>query len=308
MRNILKRIRRKLFGDLITSNLAVISHELRSLEQRMQSYIKQEIDTGVSKIAQRHLYNFYQFSISNGHKHDLRDTGFRCFSQFEEDGKLLYIFAAIGMKNRSFVDLGAWNGINSNCTNLALNFGWSGLFVEGNEERVNEGRCFYQEQPETWVCPPAFENSFITRGNVNKLIEKHGISGEIDFLSLDIDGNDYWVWEALEIVRPRVVLIETNILFGMKSVTIPYSENFRLSSDNPSFHGASVSALFKLGKRKGYKLIGSSRNGINLFFVLEEETKDLFREVTPEEIFEDIKYRKLEHYFKQSENLQLEHV
>ena len=86
--------------------------------------------------------------------HDLRDTGFRCFSQFEEDGKLLYIFAAIGMKNKTFVDLGAWNGINSNCANLSLNFGWSGLFIEGNEDRVNEGRSFYQEQPETWVCPP----------------------------------------------------------------------------------------------------------------------------------------------------------
>ena len=297
MKNILRKIRNKLFGDLVTSNFTKISHELTCLEDRMQSYIKKEIGSGASRINQKHLYNFYQFSISNGHMHDFRDTGFRCFSQFEEDGKLLYIFAAIGMKNKTFVDLGAWDGINSNCANLALNFGWTGLFIEGNKDRVNEGRCFYKEQPETWVCPPTFENSFITKENVNELIQKHDISGEIDFLSIDIDGNDYWVWEALDVVRPRVVLIESNCTFGTKSVTIPYDEKFRQSTDKPGFHGASISALHKLGKHKGYKLIGSSRNGINLFFILEEEVKDFFREVSPREIFRDVGYRKLEQYF-----------
>ena len=173
----------------------------------------------------------------------------------------------------------------------------TGLFIEGNKDRVNEGRCFYKEQPETWVCPPTFENSFITKENVNELIQKHDISGEIDFLSIDIDGNDYWVWEALDVVRPRVVLIESNCTFGTKSVTIPYDEKFRQSTDKPGFHGASISALHKLGKRKGYKLIGSSRNGINLFFILEEEVKDFFREVSPREIFRDVGYRKLEQYF-----------
>jgi len=91
------------------------------------------------KINQRNLYNFYRHAISTGFRCPLADTGFRVYSQFEEDGILLYIFAAIGIEHQTFIDIGSGNGINSNCANFAVNFGWHGLFIDGNRKNIKKG-------------------------------------------------------------------------------------------------------------------------------------------------------------------------
>ena len=82
------------------------------------------------KVAQRQLFNYYQHEINSGRLWNLGDTGFRNYSQFEEDGILLYIFTAIGETNKLFVDIGSGDGVNSNCANLAINFGWHRLFID----------------------------------------------------------------------------------------------------------------------------------------------------------------------------------
>jgi hypothetical protein len=231
------------------------------------------------KVAQRHLYNYYQNEIRRGMRWDLGDTGFRNCSQFEEDGILLYIFAAIGMNNRRFVDIGSGNGINSNCANFLLNFGWHGLFIDGSERNIDAGRAYYGKHPDTWLFPPKFARAFVKRENINQIIENQGISGEVDLVSIDIDGNDYWVWDALSIIEPRVVIIETHIEFGRRSIVVPYDEDYRYPGKHPDYHGASPVAMAKLAKKKGYRLVGSNQYGFNTIYVKKGVGEDVLPEV-----------------------------
>ena len=135
-----------------------------------------------TKIALRQLYNYYADRAFSGIPLNIPDTGLRIFSQFEEDGILLAIFATIGAQRRTFVDIGAADGVNSNCANLALNFGWDGLFIDGNPVNVRNGREFYNKHPDTFAYPPRFVEAMVTRGNINDIILKAGFSGEIDLL------------------------------------------------------------------------------------------------------------------------------
>ena len=263
-----------------------IENKILESEKRIRSLLEQEVGRGNSKISQQHLFNYYQQSIAEGKEIDFKDTGYRVFSQFEEDGKLLFIFSVIGKRTKKFVDIGAWDGVISNCANLLVNFDWKGLFIDGDEERIGYGKQYYSTHPDTIWNRPNFDCSFITRDNVNDIINKHNLSGEIDLLSIDIDGNDYWIWKAIEIINPRVVVIEANLSYGYDSVTIPYNEQFRYKQDG--LCGASVSALHKLGKEKGYRLIGSTNGGHNLFFVVDNEASGKFKEVSPNQIVDNI--------------------
>lgn len=107
----------------------------------------------------------------------------------------------------------------------------------------------------------------VTREGVNALIQKYGFTGEVDLLSLDIDGVDYWVWEAISACNPRVVVAEYNWLFGAdRAITIPYAPQFDLSAISVrGYRGASLAALVHLGTQKGYRLVATER--VNAFFV-----------------------------------------
>lgn len=202
---------------------------------------------------------------------NFNDTGFKVFSQSDEDGKLLYIFSLIGSTNKKIVELCAGNGIECNSANLIINHGWSGLLIDGNENLVKEGMTFYQKNPQTYVYPPTFVHSWITRTNVNTILEENGFQGEIDLLSLDMDGVDYWIWDALTIIDPRVVVVEYQDIVGPdKSLTVPYSDDFNAyqystTRGMPNYCGASLSAFVKLAQKKGYRLVGCNRYGYNAF-------------------------------------------
>ena len=127
--------------------------------------------------------------------------------------------------------------------------------------------------------------AFVTRDNINALISGQGLGGEIGLLSVDIDGNDYWVWQAIDVVSPALVVVEYNHRFGRDlSVTIPYDENFRRGGRYPVYYfGASLRALCLLGARKGYAFVGCNGNGVNAFFVRRDRMTPALRELTPEE-------------------------
>jgi hypothetical protein len=112
--------------------------------------------------------------------------------------------------------------------------------------------------------------AFITADNVNEVFASHGVPESFDLLSLDIDGNEYWVWRALDAYRPRMVVIEYNIFFGLDvASTIEYRPDFVW--DETTYHGASLAALRKLGRDKGYSLIHTDSWVPNAFFVLDSE-------------------------------------
>lgn len=238
------------------------------------------------QIAQRALFHDYQDRARHGQVPLLSETGYRVFSQFEEDGKLLFIFACIGMGGKRFIDIGSDDGINSNCANLALNLGWNGLFIDGNAKSIRRGRRFYGRYPHPWMVPPTFVHSFAKRETINEVIQSAGFEGEIDFLTIDIDGNDYWIWDALEVVQPRVVMIETHIEFGMRNLVVPYDPAYQFPGKHPVYHGASPVAMAKLADRKGYRLVGANELGFNFIFVRKGEGESLLPTVSIESVLQ----------------------
>src|SRR5579863_9823717 len=219
------------------------------------------------------------------------DVEFRAYSGDGEDGILLYLFSVLGTTNKKCVEVcGGWG--YDNTTNLIVNHGWKGLFFDGSEKKIRKGQHFYSRCADTKVWPPKLVHTWVTAENINGLLEKHGYTGEIDLLSLDMDGVDYWIWKAIECVNPRVVVLEFNNALGPEwSVTIPYNPSFITDTNKLSpllyqkrrvvntfrgkqiadridnYYGASLSAFVKLGKEKGYRLVGCDRLGYNAFFV-----------------------------------------
>src|SRR5262249_15839571 len=131
----------------------------------------------------------------SGYHLGLRNFGFRVHSEFEEDGQLIYIFAAIGFTNKIVVEIGAGDGIACMATNLIVNQGFRGLLFDGDPDNASRGTEFFAQHQDTSLVPPKFECAWITAENVNELISRGGVSGDVDLLSLDIDGNDYWIWK-----------------------------------------------------------------------------------------------------------------
>lgn len=238
------------------------------------------------QISQRQLFLDYQKRAKNNDLPAFEDTGFRVFSQFEEDGKLLFLFSVIGMKNKTFVEIGADDGVNSNSANLYFNFGWHGLFIDGNEKAIGRGRKFFSNYPHTWFYQPKFICSKVTRENVNQLIQSAGYTGEIGLLSIDIDGNDYWVWDAISVVEPQVVIIETHNEFGMNNIVVPYDPDYFYPGKHPVYHGASPVAMTKLATKKGYRLVGANDLGSNFIFVKNGLADELIPEVSVESLLQ----------------------
>jgi hypothetical protein len=186
---------------------------------------------------------------------DLRSYERQVYSQGGEDGVLQRIFECIGTESEYFVEFGAWDGRHlSNTAHLRLDHGWSGLLLEGSSERH---------------CEPVREE-FVTVENIHSLFERYRVPERFDLLSIDIDGNEYWVWQALRDFHPRVVVIEYNVFFGTAvSKTMPYDPDH--AWDKTYFHGASLAALRKLGREKGYSLVHTDSFAPNAFFVANSE-------------------------------------
>lgn len=216
--------------------------------------------------------------------------GARIYSQFEEDGILLYLDAVLEIEKKIFLDIGASDGINSNCANLAMNLGYTGVFIEGSKDSVERGRRYYANHPDTQLWPPKFIEAFITRENINTLIAEAGLSGPIGVMSIDIDGNDYWVWEAVNVVESAVVVIETHIEFGMRDIVVPYDADYVYPGTHPDYFSASPVAMVKLARRKGYRLVGANRYGFNLFFVKNGIHEDRVPEVSLESVLQHPRY------------------
>lgn len=238
------------------------------------------------QIGQRQLYHHYRELLSKNELPSLRHTGYRVFSQFEEDGMLLFIFSVIGMDNKVFIEIGSDDGINSNSANLYFNFGWRGLFIDGNSNSISRGKKFFNRYPHPWFFKPTFVCAKVTRENINKLIEDTDITGSIGLLSIDIDGNDYWIWDAIQVVDPQVVIIETHNEFGLENIVVPYDPDYSAPGNHPLYHGASPKAMVKLGKKKGYRLVGANELGFNFIFVRNGLVEKELPEVAVESVLE----------------------
>ena len=167
------------------------------------------------------------------------EVGFRAYSQFDEDGILLYIFALIGFTTRKVVEVCAGIGSESIAANWIINHNFHGLLFEGNEERTRAMWKFFTACPETLITPPVCACAWIESDTIDAQIKSRGFTGEIDLLSIDMDGIDYWVLEAIECVQPRVVVVEYHPgWLADEPMTIPDIKSFGYSPDRLAFCSA----------------------------------------------------------------------
>ena len=217
----------------------------------------------------------------------LQQYGFKIYSQNDEDGIIQEIFRRIGTGSRTFIEFGVQNGFECNTAKLLVE-GWRGLWLEASSKSVEQIRANFQ----TFLSRGSLTavETRVTAANIDTTIDKAGFAQDVDLLCIDIDGNDYWVWKAIDSVRPRVVVIEYNCsLRPPLSLVVPYDENASWSGGN--YFGASLNALVSLGQAKGYRIVGCCFAGVNAFFVREDLCDDLFvQPATAEEHYEPERY------------------
>lgn len=202
----------------------------------------------------------------------LERHGFRVYSQFDEDGIIQEIFRRIGTTDCRFIEFGVEDGLESNTLKLLLE-GWHGLWIEGSERHVRRINTRFADEIANGRLTA--RGAFITAENINELIGTWG-TGEIDLLSIDIDGNDFHVWQAIRAVKPRVVVIEFNAKFPPPlAIVQEYKADNRWKGTD--YMGASLEALVRLGNRLGYSLVGTNFVGQNAFFVGNNLTNDKFQ-------------------------------
>lgn len=206
--------------------------------------------------------------IERGLIADIQQMEFKVFSQFGEDGIIQYLVnrAGITPEERLLVEFGSDFYGEANTRFLVMNDYWRALLIDGSQKSIQSIR----KQPFFWERDLTAVTAFIDADNINEIIGTADYRGKIGLLSIDIDGNDYWVWDRISVVDPVIVVAEYNSLFGsMRAVTIPYDPKFyRLDAHYSGLYfGCSLKALEILGARKGYALVGSNRAGNNCFFV-----------------------------------------
>jgi len=224
----------------------------------------------------------------------LHETEYRVFSQNGEDGIIAFLFSLVGTEHKRFFEIGIQTGAECNSANLAINDSWDGWFVEGNLEMAKVAVRYYSSHPNTWTRDIRVIESFVTKENVNLLIEEQGIAGRVDFFSLDIDGVDWWIWKEMKAISPRIVTVEYNASFGPDLVvTVPYKPGFQRHREHPSgiYHGASLRAFIRLGQEKGYRFVGCNSTGANAFFVRNDLAGDVLPAVAVEQGYRPSSYR-----------------
>lgn len=198
--------------------------------------------------------------------------GFKAYSQHDEDGITEEIFRRIGTTNQYFVEFGVGDGLENGTTYCLLK-GWSGAWIDGSAvcvEAIERGFAFLIDAGRLRV-----RYSFITAENIEQLFSELDVPEEFDLLSIDIDNNDYWVWQAIRRYRPRVVAVEYNASFRASvRCVVPYHPTTIWNYTN--HFGASLRALEELGVDKGYRLVGCNFTGVTAFFVRDDLVGDHF--------------------------------
>ena len=247
-------------------------HQSPKLYRLLRSYLSQDVQ---SHLLAKMLINQIQ---GRGVLDDIQQAEFKVFSQFGDDGIIQYLINLVKLppEERNFVEVGVEDYTEANTRFLLVNNNWSGLVVDAGREEIE----FIKKEDIYWKYDLTAVCSFVTKSNINNLLDRHLRYKKIGLLSIDIDGNDYWIWEAITLIKPRIVIMEYNGLFGQeKSVSIPYQEDFSRIKAHYStvYWGCSLKSLVELGRKKGYHFVGTNTPWISPCFV----RKDSLGKVKP---------------------------
>lgn len=248
---------------------------LRQIKRRLVHFARapEEAIYRSSDVAQKSLIASWKQLQAAGVILPLDQVGFSRFSEFEEDGHLLYLLTLAGAKSRTVVEISSQDGRVCMATNLLVHHRWRGFLFDGDPVFVEEGRRFFAKHPATRAVPPIMNAEWFTRDNVNQVLASAGVPDEVDVLSLDIDGNDLHLWSAMT-VRPRILICEfNNAVPSELALTIPYKDDFNfaaLPADQEMFRSASLAAYTAVSKRKGYRFVGMNALGFNAIFLRDD--------------------------------------
>lgn len=197
----------------------------------------------------------------------------KIYSQHGEDGIILEIFKRIGMTNQKFFEFGAGDDYENN-TIILLSQGWSGIWVDGGAKNIEALKNnFSKTSARDRIM---IKQDILTSKNINEFIKQNNIDNDIDFISIDIDGNDYYVWKAMNI-KPRAICVEFNSSFPPSTYFL--DEERETFWNNTMWFGANITAFNELAKEKGYTLVCVDSSGANLFFVRNDLIFDRFEDV-----------------------------
>jgi len=215
---------------------------------------------------------------------DLSEVEFQVYSQWGEDGIIDWLVSKFPQIPKNFLEIGTQDYKESNTRFLLINRNWDGFLIEGNKDDIKN----IKSQRVYWKHNLKVSNEFITKDNINDVVQRFNVPKNLGLLSLDIDGVDYWVLKELSALKPSIIICEYNSLFGKKKlITVPYKKNFIRSKEHYSnlYYGASIQALIDIMKTKNYFLIGTNTAGNNAFFVRKNLWKALNKMILNKKIF-----------------------
>jgi hypothetical protein len=207
----------------------------------------------------------------------LSEVEFTVFSQFGDDGIIQWLCRHLEIPHRTFVEFGVEDYRESNTRFLLMNDNWSGFVMDSSESNIS--RIVTAEY--FWRHDLAAKRAFADMENINALLAGSGFHRDVGLLHIDIDGNDYWIWKAIDVILPIIVVLEYNSLFGPdKAVTVPYDKTFDRTKKHYSnlYFGASLPALYQLSYLKGYAFVGSNSAGNNAYFVRRDKLNATVKE------------------------------
>lgn len=201
---------------------------------------------------------------------ELRDCEFSVFSQYGQDGIIQYLIHQIPNIRESFVEFGVQSYAESNTRFLLKKWNWSGLIIDGDDKHLQ----YVKKAGISWQHDLEVVQAFLTRENINDIIGKR-FEGEIGILSVDIDGMDYWLLDAIDVVSPQIVIVEYNPSYLDEPLTLPYKVNHKWDDVGNSFiyFGASLAAFKYWAERRGYTFVGCDSSGTDAFFVRNDVAK-----------------------------------
>lgn len=205
---------------------------------------------------------------------NLSDVEFQGFSQWGEDGIIDWLVERLPGIPKTFVEFGVEDYREANTRLLLQHRNWCGLVMDGSEANIRS----IQAQDLYWRHDLTARCAFIDRDNINQVIVASGLQGDIGLLSIDIDGNDYWIWQAIDAVSPVIVVCEYNAVLGDRyALTVPYRADFQRTREHHSnlYFGASIPALVALGRSKDYSFVGTTSTGCNAFFVRNDHAESI---------------------------------
>lgn len=228
--------------------------------------------------------------ILNKEVTSLKDVEFKIFSQFGDDGIIQWLINNIDIDNEFFVEFGVENYKEANTKFLMFNNNWSGFVMDGSTENIEN----LKKQDYFWKYDLKAKDVFITKENINDLLLEQNINPNVGLLHIDLDGNDYYIFNEINCLNPNILILEYNSLFGIeREISVPYREDFYRTKAHYSnlYFGASLKALHSLAYKKGFVFIGCNQAGNNAYFVRKDKINSKIKEVFLEEGYVKSKFR-----------------